>query len=155
MITYTVKRGMVFLSALFLLNLSSCEKSPTESAPESATISGMVSFAGDWPSAGSVYISIQNSWPPTGAPYAVESVTSSTSSHDYTFEDVAFGTYGAITVSWKDPDDPNPGTNQHILGAYGGTVQAGFMDASSITVSEEEHELKGIDIPADFNLATP
>ena len=68
---------------------------------------------------------------------------------------VAFGTYGAITVSWLDPNDSNPATNQHILGGYGGSVQSGFMDSQSVTVSEEEYELKGIDISANFDLLGP
>ena len=68
---------------------------------------------------------------------------------------MAFGTYGAITVSWEDPNDPNPATNQHILGAYGGTAQAGFMDAQSVTVSVEEFELTDLDFEADLSLATP
>ncbi len=79
----------------------------------------------------------------------------SASTFDYEFEDVPFGTYGAITVSWEDPNDQNPATNQHVLGAYGGSLQSGFMDATSVTLSEDDHELEDADFTADFSLVQP
>ena len=135
-----------------ILMFSSCESS-TESAPESASILGTVNFSGDWPSEGNVFISLQASWPPTGggAPYGVGEISGPVESFEYEFDEVAFGTYGAITVSWLDPNDQNPATNQHVIGAYGGSIQAGFMDATSMTFSEDDHELKGSNITADFN----
>ena len=67
--------------------------------------------------------------------------------------DVAFGTYGALSVSWEDPNDANPATNQHILGAYGATVEAYFMDADSLVVSVDDAELTGLDFVSDLSLA--
>lgn len=133
----------------------SCEDE--EDLPESGTLLGTVTFTGSWPDTGDVFISLQNSWPPTGAPYALGVIIEedlSSGQYGFSFEEVAFGTYGALSVSWEDPDDNNPATNQHILGAYGATAQAYFMDADSLIVSVENAELTGLDFGADLNLAT-
>ena len=124
--------------------------------PESGTLSGTVTFTGSWPDTGDVFISLQNNWPPTGAPYAVDVILEEdVSSDEYVlnFVDVAFGTYGALSVSWEDPNDANPATNQHILGAYGATVEAYFMDADSLVVSVDNAELTGLDFVSDLSLA--
>tara|TARA_B100000029_G_C17609576_1_gene969007 strand:- start:10126 stop:10605 length:480 start_codon:yes stop_codon:yes gene_type:complete len=145
-----VRVGLLII--ISILVFTACESS-TESTPESAMISGTVNFSGEWPSGGNVFISLQASWPPTGggAPYGVIQVSGPLESFEYDFEDVAFGTYGAITVSWLDPNDQNPATNQHVIGAYGGSIQAGFMDATTMTFSEDDHELKDANITANFS----
>ena len=77
----------------------------------------------------------------------------SDSQYSYSFENVTFDTYESIVVSWQDPNDSNSSTNQHTLGAYGGTAMAGFMDAASITVSEADYVRTGLDFTADLNYA--
>ena len=152
-----MKRNKLLLIALLIVG---CQN-PSDSAPppETTEISGIVTFSGDWPTEGTVYLTINNKGAPVGAPYATTTITSAdldnSGKYEYQFKDVAFGTYGAITVSWLDPNNSNPATNQHILGGYGGSVQSGFMDSKSVTVSEEEYELKGIDISANFDLLGP
>ena len=74
--------------------------------------------------------------------------------HLSVFDNIAFGTYGSIAVSWLDPDDSNPSTNQHVLGAYGGTPPD-FMDATSVTVSSNDYELTDLNFTADLDLANP
>ena len=86
---------------------------------------------------------------------AASSVLTTSSDNTYTFEHVAFGTYASIAVSWQDPNDTDPMTNQHTLGAYGATAEAYFMDATSVTVSETEYELTGLDFGADLSLTQP
>ena len=156
---------MKFMKNLLILSLTSvmfittaCEDEKTEPLPESATISGTITFSGDWPSTGTVYLSIQNTWYPVDAPYATTTISESDvtdNAYAYSFTEVAFGTYAAISVSWLDPDDTNPATNQHIIGVYGGTVAAYFADADSITVSEDIYELTSLDFGADFGLVQP
>ena len=134
--------------------MTSCEDEGD--LPESGTLSGTVTFTGSWPETGDVFISLQNNWPPAGAPYAVDVILEEdVSSAEYVlnFVDVAFGTYGALSVSWEDPNDANPITNQHILGAYGATVEAYFMDADPLVVSVDNAELTGLDFVSDLNLA--
>ena len=141
-----------------MLIMTACEDEKTEPLPESATISGTITFSGDLPSTGTVYLSIQNTWYPVDAPYATTTISESdvtANVYAYSFTEVAFGTYAAISVSWEDPDDTNPATNQHIIGVYGGTAAAYFADADSIIVSEDIYELTGLDFGADFGLVQP
>ena len=150
----TNKITIALFSVLFLIILTSCEDKKDD-LPESAILSGTVTFIGDWPTEGTVYLSIQTAWPPTTAPYSAITITAGdiTDGHyEYSFTDVAFNTYPAITVSWLDPNDSNPATNQHTIGAQGGTVQAYFMDAVTVTVDAENATKTDLDITADFSL---
>ena len=154
---------MKLMKNLLILSLTSvmfittaCEDEKTEPLPESATISGTITFSGDLPSTGTIYLSVQNTWYPVDAPYATTTISESdVTAYAYSFTEVAFGTYAAISVSWLDPDDTNPATNHHIIGVYGGTVAAYFADADSITVSEDIYELTSLDFGADFGLVQP
>ena len=140
------------LSVMF--SAMACEDSDTDdTVPESATLSGVVTFSGTWPGTEILSISLNPTWPPTGAPYASKYITPAeieSDQYSYIFEDVAFGAYASISVSWLDPDDSNPMTNQHVLGVYGGTAQAFFMDADSVIVSETNYEVSGLDFTATF-----
>ena len=140
------------LSVMF--SAMACEDSDTDdTVPESATLSGVVTFSGTWPGTEILSISLNPTWPPTGAPYASKYITPAeieSDQYSYIFEDVSFGAYASISVSWLDPDDSNPMTNQHTLGVYGGTAQAFFMDADSVIVSEINYEVSGLDFTATF-----
>ena len=134
--------------------LTSCEDKKDD-LPETAELSGMITFIGDWPTTGTIYLSVQTAWPPMVAPYAAMTISAdmlSDGAYDYSFTDVAFGSYPAITVSWLDPNDNNPATNQHTIGAYGGTAQAGFMDATNIIVDAENATKSDLDFSADFSI---
>ena len=151
---------MKLMKNLLILSLASvmfiataCEDEKAETLLESATISGTITYSGDWPSTGTVYLSMQNTWYPVDAPYATTTISESdvtANAYAYSFTEVAFGTYAAISISWLDPEDTNPATNQHIKGVYGGTAAAYFVDADSITVSEDIYELTGLDFSAAF-----
>ena len=153
---------MPFLAIFILFLTTSCDnESPTASdpLPEFATISGTITFDGTWPTTGVIALSLSSSWPPTGAPAASMEITSSDLINDmynYIFDNVSFGDYGAIAVSWLDPDDNNPASNQHIIGSYGGTanyIYGPYFDATSITVSETQYTLTGKDFNADLSMA--
>ncbi len=150
----TKQNTLIIFSVIFTIVLSSCEDKKDD-LPESATLSGTVTFIGDWPADGTVYLSVQTAWPPAGAPYAAMTISTdmvSDGAYDYSFTDVAFGSYPAITVSWLDPNDANPATNQHTIGAHGGETPPLFMDASSVTVDAENAVKTDLDISADFSL---
>jgi len=143
------------MPALFLF--VGCSNS-TDPAPTSGSISGSVTFTGTWPTTGTVSISLNTGWPPTGAPYAFKTIESTNldldNKYSYSFENVAFGTYPAIAISWQDPDDSNHATNQHTLGAYGGVYPFvstyGGTDPTAVTVSNILYELTTINIDADL-----
>ena len=154
---------MKLMKNLLILSLTSvmfiataCEDEKAETPPESATISGTITFSGDWPTTGTVYLSVQNTWYPVDAPYATTTISESEvtdNAYAYSFTEVAFSTYAAISVSWLDPDDTNPATNQHIIGVYGAPTSAYFTDALSIIVSEDIYELTHFYFGADLGLA--
>ena len=149
-----------FLSIIFLT--MACEDNETvDTPPESATLSGTITFTGTWPDTGAVAVSLSSAWPPQGAPAASAAITStdlSNNTYTYTFENVTFGSYASIAVSWEDPNDTNPTTNQYTLGAYGGVhpffTAYGGTDPTAVTVTETEYELTGLSFDADLSLAT-
>ena len=144
-----------------LLLTTGCEDSTGSQTPESATISGTITFTGidNWPTDGPVALSLSSAWPPTGAPAASSVITESelsSGTYAYTFENVTFGTYKAIAVSWQNPDTTyNSTCNQSTLGAFGGSVQNYFMTPDSLTASTENYELTGNDFDANLNYALP
>ena len=141
------KIKMITMTIFTLFLTTGCENDNPTAAPESATISGTITFTGTWPTEGSVAVSLSSNWPPQGAPSASLEITSSDLSNDtytYTFENVTFGSYACISVSWQDPTDPNPVTNQHLLGAYGGT------DPTTVTVTEADYSKTGLDFSANL-----
>ena len=151
-----MKNLLILSFTSVMLITTACEDEKAETLPESATISGTITYSGDWPSTGTVYLSLQNTWYPVDAPYTTTTISESdVTANAYSFTEVAFGTYAAISVSWLDPDNTNPATNQHIIGVYGGTAAAYFADANSITVSEDSYELTSLDFGADFGLVQP
>ena len=142
-----------FLLALFFF--VGCDDNPM--TPESGTISGVVDFSGTWPETGNISISVNTSWPEvTGAPYAFTTIYSDDLNQDnlysYRFENVTFGTYHGIIVSWKDPHDDDSVTNQHAIGGYGGTAEAEFENTGSITVSGSDYEIMDLNFPAYLDL---
>ena len=153
---------LVSFSLVMFLSIA-CEDNKTEDpAPESATLTGLITFTGEWPANGTVAVSLSPTWPPTGAPAASSAISSSDLSNNtytYTFENVTFGSYASIAISWQDPNDTNPMTNQYILGAYGGIfpffTAYGGTDPAEVTVSETEYELTGLDFGVDLSLAQP
>ena len=148
------------LSSVMFLAMACEDNETVDHPPESATLSGTITFTGDWPSDGTVAVSLSSTWPPQGAPAASSAITSadlSNNTYTYTFENVTFGSYASIAVSWQDPNDTNSMTNQHTLGAYGGVfpffTANGGTDPTEVTVTETEYELTGLSFVADLSLA--
>ena len=150
-----IKPCIVVSLFLVLFFFVGCDENPM--TPESGTISGVVDFSGTWPETGNISISLNTSWPEvTGAPYAFTTIYSNDLNQDnlynYRFENVTFGTYQGIIVSWKDPHDDDSVTNQHAIGGYGGTAEAEFENTGSITVSGSDYEIMDLNFPAYLDL---
>jgi len=150
-----VKPCIVVSFLLVLFFFMGCDENPM--TPESGTIYGVVDFSGTWPETGNISISLNTSWPEvTGAPYAFTTIYSDDLNQDnlynYRFENVTFGTYQGIIVSWKDPHDDDSVTNQHAIGGYGGTAEAKFENTGSITVSGPDYEIMDLNFPAYLDL---
>ena len=62
--------------------------------------------------------------------------------------------YSAIAVAWENPDSTyNSSCNKSILGVYGGSFP--FIEASSISTSQENYNLVDYDFDAYISLAMP
>jgi len=150
-----VKPGIIISLFLALFFFMGCDENPM--TPENGTISGIIDFSGAWPETGNISISLNTSWPEVaGAPYAFTTIYSDDLNQDslysYRFENVTFGTYEGIIVSWKDPYDDNSTTNQYAIGGYGGTIEMEFKDADSIIISVSDYEQLNLNFPVYLNL---
>ena len=69
---------LTIISALLVIIFIACEdkKDNLPELPESAVLSGTITFTGIWPTTGTIYLSLQNNWPATGSPYTSELISS-------------------------------------------------------------------------------
>ena len=113
----------VLFSMLFLVSCDSDSDDPATSGTLNVTIN--FTNAEAWPADGTVFCSMDSVWPPQGAPYKSTTLQSSQVQNgviSLVFEDIEFNTYKLLSVSWRDPNDPNPATNQYIWGAHSGSM---------------------------------
>lgn len=141
---------VALLSLIFVI-FTACEDEDDTKKPEYGSVSGRVTFIGTFPSvdSGTVRISMHQNWYPTGASYAYKEISPSDLSnnvYEYTFEQVAFGTYKAIAVDYVAFNDTSG--NYNIWGVYGGTLQAYFMDADSVVVTTDDPDWTELDFNA-------
>ncbi len=125
--------------ALLLIILSiGCEDEKADDSAgnlaESGTIYGTITFSGIWPDSGQVLLTLDTSFPPTGPPAKFENLTSeglADSKYDYSFDNLPFASYGAISVTYWPEDYPN--------GTY--SMLSGYFQAMIVTQNEPELEI--------------
>jgi len=142
-----VKKITLATLALSMMFVVSCEDSGSDPATTGTlNLTINLSNAEAWPSDGTVFVSMDKNWPPTGAPYKSTVVTSSQVQNgalNVTFEDLDFDSYALASISWMDPNDTNPQTNQHIWGTHSGNMFAStgqfifYADAIPFTLSQD------------------
>lgn len=141
----TLKK-MSFFSVIFsMLFLVSCEDDSSDPAT-SGTLNITINVTNPeaWPSEGTVFCSLDKSWPPSGAPYKSVVLQSSQVQNgqiSLVFEELDFDTYKLLSVSWLDPNDQNPATNQSVWGTHSGSVQAFYSDATPFSFDVNNSEL--------------
>ena len=165
-----MKHTKIKITTLFIFTLlvvTGCEDST--GTPESATISGEITFIGTWPDTGNISISAMKIWNfmdpeytgiPSGYQLILESQVSvtngDTSTFDYTISNLPFSVFNGIAVSWTNPDtNYNSSCNQSVLGGYGDSVSYPFISLDSVVTSTTNHELSGLNINANFMHAIP
>jgi len=157
---HALKTIMTFLFGMLLI--IGCDNGTGPETPESATISGTITFTGTWPTDGDITVSLSAPWPPAGPPTAYELITeadlSSDNTYTYTFENITFSTYGGVSVAWEDPENDDDATNKYFLGASSGTypymeTYGAGVDPDPITVSSTEYALSTVDISANLSYA--
>ncbi len=133
--------------ALSMIFFVSCEDSDSD-PPTSGTLNLTINIANPeaWPSEGTVFVSLDKTWPPSGAPYKSVVVTSGQLQSgvlSIVFEELDFDSYALASISWMDPNDANPQTNQHIWGTHSGNMFAStgqfifYADATPFTLSQD------------------
>jgi hypothetical protein len=133
--------GGVLVLCTFLLQGCGSEVERT-----TGTISGSAEWTGTWPSIGQIWVVlfITPPWdpdfqagPPAGADVLKEPETGTL---EFGLENLAFGTYDALLISWADPEDEIAATRDHPVSVYGTTVDA--MDqATPLVVSKENPDI--------------
>ena len=130
-----------------MMFIVSCEDSGSDPAT-SGTLNLQINLsnAEAWPSEGTVFVSMDKNWPPSGAPYKSTVVTSSEVQNgvlSVVFEELDFDSYALASISWRDPNDSNPQTNQHVWGTHSGNMFAStgqfifYADATPFTLSQD------------------
>ena len=132
----------VIFSMFFLVSCEDDSSDPATSGTLYITIN--VTNPEAWPSEGTVFCSLDKSWPPSGAPYKSVVLQSSQVQNgqiSLVFEELDFDTYKLLSVSWLDPNDQNPATNQSVWGTHSGSVQAFYSDATPFSFDVNNSEL--------------
>jgi hypothetical protein len=141
----TLKKMSLFSIIFSMLFLVSCEDDSSDPAT-SGTLNITINVTNPeaWPSEGTVFCSLDKSWPPSGAPYKSVVLQSSQVQNgqiSLVFEELDFDTYKLLSVSWLDPNDQNPATNQSVWGTHSGSVQAFYSDATPFSFDVNNSEL--------------
>tara|TARA_B100001173_G_C15864235_1_gene494393 strand:- start:221 stop:709 length:489 start_codon:yes stop_codon:yes gene_type:complete len=137
----------VIFSMLFLVSCGDDNDDPATSGTLNVTIN--VTNPEAWPPNGTVFCSMDSVWPPQGAPYKSTTLLSSQVQNgviSLVFEDIEFNTYKLLSVSWRDPDNPDPTTNQYIWGAHSGSMFENgqfvfYANATPFTMDQNNSEL--------------
>ena len=140
----------IFLS-LFIF-FTGCEDDNTDGpvASEAGTISGSIIFSGIWPDSGDVLLTIDMQYPPQGPPSGsrtIESNEPENNIYTYSFEDLPFGDYAAITVTYW-PSGYSSGGTYSLLGSYPNPLIPPIQ--TYINLSEDNPEIIIDDIEATF-----
>ena len=140
-----MKQITKIILASFFLMIISCDDNETseEVLPEFGTISGNVNFSGTWPDSGEVLITLDTNYPPQGPPAAFAYIPSddvSNGVYNYSFGDLSFRAYDAITITYWSLGYGTAGSNYSLIGSY----------IEPIDVSQDTPEIT-LDIDATFN----
>ena len=147
---------LVFAVATFFV--ASCADG-SEAVATSGTLQVVIDVTNpeSWPADGTVFCSLDKTWPPSGAPYKAEVLSSSFVDNGQIalrFDNLDFDTYKLLSVSWLDPNNPNPACNQAVWGTHSGSAQAFYADAAPFTFTPDDPELI-LEITANINTTTP
>lgn len=147
--------SMVFVIFL-IINCGAEDETP---AKITGSVSGKVTFVGE-PSEGrgeiqvSLFAKVDANGRPTGPPdHSSEPLITITGEATYQISGVSLGEYHLVAVGWESPDS-TPGIPEIILGMYGLSPPDDIFP-DSVTLSEEQPDVTGIDIIADYSQIIP
>ena len=129
--------------ALFLFSCGDDENNSELALTEYGSISGEVNFTGTWPDSGEVLITLDTDYPPQGPPAGFAYITSNDLAdgvYSYTFSNLSFRSYEAITITYWSLGYTTAGSNYSLIGSY----------IDSINVTQDNPEMI-INMDATFN----
>ena len=160
---------LIFMLVVAPMILGGCSGDSNPAAPTTGSISGTVNFSGTWPSTGDIQISVYSAisqpggpgpaYLPTGAPDVfTDPIQGPVSSYDFTISGLEKGTYAAVYVGWRDPQNPSGAL---LLGMFqanhgvSGLDSQGLPSSAPAQVVIEDGKLThtGIDMTADLSFA--
>ena len=133
--------GGVLVLLTFLLQGCGSEVERT-----TGTISGSAEWTGTWPSSGQMLavLFVTAPWDPgfqPGPPSALDPLSEPDSGTvEFELNNVAFGTYDALMISWTDPENQDPATRDHPVSVYGTTVDA-LEQATPVVLSKDNPDI--------------
>lgn len=162
-------RLMMCVAAIGLVTVAACdddEGGGTGPARTTGTVSGTVTFQGNWPTTGDVQISVYTNlsppWVPMGPPETqTEPITGSPATYDYKFEGLDKASYSAVFVGWRDPANP---MGAMLIGMYwlhpdsvgvadvGGGCVLPSEQPTGFVIEDGHLDHTGFDITADLDL---
>ena len=145
-----IKNLLILSLTSVMLITTACEDDKvTVSKPESATISGVVTFTGTYPDTGSVMLTLDTTYPPQGAPAGFKMIAQAdldNGSYVYSFSELAFGDFTALTVTYWPNGYSTASMDYTLLGSYPNPL---ILPVSSFTLDEDNAEMT-INIDANF-----
>jgi len=145
-----IKNLLILSLTSVMLITTACEDDKvTVSKPESATISGVVTFTGTYPDTGSVMLTLDTTYPPQGAPAGFKMIAQAdldNGSYVYSFSELAFGDFTALTVTYWPNGYSTASMDYTLLGSYPNPL---IPPVSGFTLDEDNAEMI-IDIDANF-----
>ena len=139
-----------FLSLLVFFTGCEDDNMDGPAASEAGTISGSIIFSGIWPDSGAVLLTIDMQYPPQGPPSGSRTIESNEPENNiyiYSFEDLPFGNYATITVTYW-PSEYSSGGTYTLLGSYPNPLIPPTQ--TYINLSEDNPEMIIDDIEATF-----
>ena len=139
-----------FLSLLVFFTGCEDDNMDGPAASEAGTISGSIIFSGIWPDSGAVLLTIDMQYPPQGPPSGSRTIESNEPENNiyiYSFEDLPFGNYAVITVTYW-PSGYSSGGTYTLLGSYPNPLITPTQ--TYINLSEDNPEMIIDDIEATF-----
>jgi len=152
-----MRNPILFVSLILIIFVvSSCGEEEKETLPPTTgSISGTVTFVGTPPEGPkeiqvSIFSNLDAKGRPAGPPdYYSEPFTQFTGKVPYKISGVAFGTYKLAAVGYEVPGAPS-GTAETVLGMYG-FAPPSDMQPDTFTISQENPDITGIDMTADYS----
>ena len=160
---YSVIAIWLVIIALGALMGCSEDDSPTETS-EFGEVSGTITFVGTWPSAGDVQVSIWSQLSEDGQPFMAPDRNTEPLARPegntaaYKIQELSKATYLAVTVGWRDPDNPMAGGK--VLGVYWAQADSVGADREGliavtptpIEISDDRLVWSNIDIKANLDV---